>query len=203
MDGIAYLSHSATFDGAGLVAVGGLDLGGLVLAVLALGVLTIVMLSTRRRLQKTRTPIPPPIRERIESMQRERAITRDVDHVMLELDELSRQVHGRLDTKMAKLEAVIRDADQRIAQLERLEREGLTGRRFEVTLDAERPADPPVGATPAEDGRHAEVFELAEQGLTPVDIAQRVGKTAGEIELILALQRTRDSVKSASHAPSA
>ncbi len=189
------------FDSSALVGVGGLDLGGVALAVLALCGLTIVMLSTRRRLNKSRTPVPPPMRERIESMQRERVATRDIEQIMLELDELSRQVHGRLDTKLARLEVVIHDADQRIARLEQLERAEATGTRFEVTLGAEQPVDSPGGVSPTEDNRHAAVFELAEQGLTSVGIAQRVGKTTGEVELILALQRTKDSIESASRTP--
>jgi hypothetical protein len=40
----------------------------------------------------------------------------------------------------------------------------------------------------AVDPRHAEVYRLADQGQTPQQIAQRLGRPSGEIELILALR---------------
>ena len=41
---------------------------------------------------------------------------------MIELEQMSRKIGGQLDTKAAKLEVLIRQADERIARLERLAR---------------------------------------------------------------------------------
>jgi hypothetical protein len=39
------------------------------------------------------------------------------------------------------------------------------------------------------DPLHRKVYDLADQGLTPVDIARRIEKPTGQVELILALRR--------------
>ena len=55
------------------------------------------------------------------------------------------------------------------------------------------PADPPEpGAetrrVPSTDPRHAEVYALADEGRSPAEIAARLDRPNGEIELILALR---------------
>ncbi len=107
---------------------------------------------------------------------------------MLELDQLSRQVHGRLDTKLVRLDTLIRDADQRIEKLSRLEGASGGGAVLELTLDEEVPPDPGAAATHVDDGQHGSIYELADDGLSPVDIARRVGRPTGEVELILSLR---------------
>ena len=100
---------------------------------------------------------------------------RDLQALIVELHELSRKINADIDTRFAKLEAAMRDADRRIATLTRLTRK--TGQ-----------ASPPPEDTADPDLRHAIVYELADSGLKPVDIARRLGKTPGEIELILNLR---------------
>jgi hypothetical protein len=41
------------------------------------------------------------------------------------------------------------------------------------------------------DDRHAAIYRLADGGLSPAQIGQEVGKTTGEVELILALRRAK------------
>jgi DNA-binding NarL/FixJ family response regulator len=38
------------------------------------------------------------------------------------------------------------------------------------------------------DPRHAQVYDLADEGLSPPEIARQLGRPSGEIELILALR---------------
>src|SRR5687767_8058912 len=102
-------------------------------------------------------------------------IRRDMDLLMVELQELSRRISAEIDTRFAKLEAAIRDADRRIAVLNRLSRSA-----------ADRPDD---GMKSDFDARHGVVYELADAGFSPIEIARDLGKTPGEIELILNLRK--------------
>jgi hypothetical protein len=154
--------------------------------------LTILMLSTRRKLRDHQQRTHPTARERFTELEREVKTTRNVEEVMLELDQLSRQIHGRLDTKFAKLEAIIRDADQRIAELSRLLRASSGGAAFDVTVEATGADEPPPdSSSECADHPRAAVYRLAESGLSPSQIAEKVGKPLGEVELILALQRAK------------
>lgn len=107
------------------------------------------------------------------SLSAEERIRRDLDALMVELQELSRRTNAEIDTRFAKIEVVIRDADQRIATLNRLTRKG--GKK-----SAEAPDEP--------DLRHQIVYELADAGMNPIQIAKELGKTPGEVELILNLR---------------
>jgi hypothetical protein len=104
-------------------------------------------------------------------------LRRDLESLIVELQELSRKISAEIDTRFAKLEAAMRDADRRIAALNRLSRE----------------TDQSDGASTAtadeEDERYAVVYELADAGKTPVEIALDLGKTPGEVELILNLRK--------------
>ena len=50
------------------------------------------------------------------------------------------------------------------------------------------PRDPHRAATPSAEDRHRPVYALADEGLSAVEIAQRLGQRVGEIELILNLR---------------
>lgn len=172
-----------------------------ILALLAaIGGLTIVMLSTRRRVGNAQRTAGPAVRDQFVRMTNTTRAARDVEDVMAELDSLSRQIHGRIDTKLARLEKLIRDADRRITVLQGLH-DAETQKRVpsvEVTLEQAEPGENATHNRTTHD-RHAEVaFRLADDGLPIVDIAQRLGRTPGEIELMLALRRTRQEATSGS-----
>lgn len=239
------------------------DAGGLlssqaVIAGMAIAGTILVMRATRKnwtRSKRSAQQSIEPTRERFAKLKVEKAATRDLEDAMYELDQLSRQVHGRLDTKFAKLEMVIRDADERIDKLSRLVRSAAGTQTLDVTLeeedphvtvprDATRDSSPPISrgnrelnvrdeidAEPptadrtapsksealqdaatddaatddaaADDAAavhadtHAELFRLDASGLSPVEIAQRIGRTAGEVELILSLRRTQQQAAGA------
>lgn len=161
--------------------------------------LTLVMISTRRRIRASRADVGPSARETYRRLSHEAETKRDLEAVMLELDQLARQTMGRLDTKFAKLEAVVRDADQRIATLTRLLREPGNDPPLDLTVADE--ATPGAGQGPAAsrasvEPRHAAVYQLADTGMSAIDIARELDRTGGEIELILSLRRTRQTVAS-------
>lgn len=167
--------------------------------------LTILIASTSRRVRKNR-------REERQTVQRQPQVTeqpastvRDVEQVMTELDRLSREVHERLDAKIAKLERLIRDADGRIARLSS-EVNGTSDGRLDVTLDEESPerdwsanagslergSEPPSRTAAA--SQHAALYRLADEGLSTTEISKRTGRLAGEVELILSLRRVAKTV---------
>ncbi len=171
-----------------LMIAAGITTGQIVGLVLAGFLLTIVMLSTHRRTRKSRALSGRSVAERYRNLKDERAATRDIDQVMLDLDRLSRDIQARFDTRLARLECLIRDADQRIAQLSRCAPETEGAASFDVTLDDEQPTAPEGAATTNAAGHHA-VYRLADDGLSNIEIAERVGRPHGEVELILGLRR--------------
>lgn len=112
--------------------------------------------------------------------QHQQQVRQDVESLIVELDELARKINAQIDTRFAKLEAVIRDADRRIATLERLANQ------------ADQAARPRPAPTSANDAQHAVVYELADAGKTPIEIARQLGRTPGEVELILNLRAPGD-----------
>ncbi len=175
----------------------GFGIGQLIMLVAAVIGLTVLMRSTLRRSRRTQQASAPSVRERYASLEKRNEAKRDLEHVMLELDQLARQVHGRLDTKFAKLETVIRDADERIDKLSRLVRAAKGRPGIDVTLEHENPFEPPAAPPREHDDPHAAIYRLAEGGGSAVEIAQEVGKTTGEVELVLALRKTREQARQA------
>jgi len=118
------------------------------------------------------------------------AVSRDIEDIMRELDELARKIQGRLDARLAAIESLVHDADQRIQELSRLVRmsQGAPG------VDLVLPAEDPQGSLPLQaesNPLHDSVFRLSEAGMSPIEIAREVSRPTGEIELILSLRRAR------------
>ena len=137
------------------------------------------------------------------SMSRQRSVEREMSNLLVELSEMARQVTAQLDTRSTKLELLMREADEKIETLRALqnsapsspapatvpvfrqsaaERDALM-QPFEASTLLSSPPEPQI------DPRHAEIYALADQGRTPVDIATHLGRPSGEIELILALRQ--------------
>ncbi len=110
------------------------------------------------------------------SLAQQRSVERQMQNVLVELSDMARQISSQLDTRAAKLEALIKDADEKISQLK------------SASLQTPVPVPPPAIELPP-DPRHADVYALADQGRAPPDIARQLNRPSGEIELILALRR--------------
>jgi DNA-binding NarL/FixJ family response regulator len=91
-----------------------------------------------------------------------------------------------LDTRAAKLDALIREADEKIAALTDL-RNRTNGTQLGDQVPPNEPAPPKPNPYDA-DPRHLEVYTLADQGQSPSQIAGQLNRPNGEIELILALR---------------
>ncbi|CAN5568138.1 hypothetical protein BH09PLA1_BH09PLA1_04550 [soil metagenome] len=133
------------------------------------------------------------------SMAQHRAVERQMSNLLVELSEMARTVSAGLDTRSAKLEALLDAADQRIETLRALNHSESAGAsslpasslltspdaaRFEPIHDASTTVVPP----PRVEQRHVEIYAMSDQGRSAHDIAAALGQPTGEIELILALR---------------
>jgi len=173
------------------------DLTSLLFVALAVVVLTLVMRSTGKRVQQSRANQDASAGERYQELQEQSKAMRDVGDVMLELDKLARHVQGQLDTRFVKLETVIRDADKRIETLNNLLSNTKQKPSLDITLESETPFDQPIiesnspVASNLENDRYSSIYRLSDEGFSAEEIAHKVDQTTGEVELILALKKTK------------
>ncbi|MFN4244140.1 MAG: hypothetical protein ACK4PI_12995 [Tepidisphaerales bacterium] len=173
-------------------------------AILATGY---VYLKARRKSRRDPLAGPPPF----SSLAAQRRVESQMTQLLVELEKMARQMNAQLDTRAAKLEELIRQADERLAALEQAER-SLAERRSTPVLRL-RPADgadvslgPPgegeSGVAEEEafpspipiDPRHAQVCRLADEGRDVHEIARELRLPAGEVQLILKLcQRAKSA----------
>jgi hypothetical protein len=119
------------------------------------------------------------------SLSQQRAVERQMQNLLVELSEMSRQISAQLDTRAAKLEVLISQADERIAALRRAGDGAAEPPPADTAHPESQPESPPQ---PQIDPRHAEVYSLADEGRDANEIATALGRPRGEIELILALR---------------
>lgn len=160
---------------------------GLIGLAVAAGIYVLVLRPMRRKKDPLeRSPVPS-------SLAQQRAVEREMSNLLVELSEMARQMTAQLDTRAARLETLIKQADDRLAALQA----GVTS----PPAPAEGRGSPasngngmhgagetPPPAPPAIDPRHGAVYALADQGRSLLEIAQELGRPTGEIELILALR---------------
>lgn len=124
----------------------------------------------------------------------------ELRQLVADADELTVRLADAADTRTAELEKLIARADERIARLE----------RAMAVLGAHVAEDVPLSAPSNSGARHAagsiqaltppadpdveaefrrEVFTLADEGCGALEIARRVGRPQGQVELMLGLRR--------------
>ncbi len=160
----------------------------------------IVYVASRRQ----RNPEPElkgPRRQSKESAAEVKSLQGDLGLLIGELESLSARLSAEAESREAKLQELIARADERIATLQSQANAPVAGR----TLGQIATGTPSLGPMPTlrslvapasnmqiapsvTDDRHRAVYSLADEGLTAVEIAQRTGQRAGEIELILNLR---------------
>lgn len=174
-------------------------------------VLFIFVIINMRRRRRPLDGSPRQYRREIESAAETGAgLRNDLDQLMIQLEELSRRINSQVETRFAKLEQTIADADRRIAALRILidaSQGGTTGHSRSADApppDPGRTGDGPTGqsaaaATAPETTpileRHGVVYQLADRGLSAVDIAKELGRRPGEVELILNLRGASDPIE--------
>jgi hypothetical protein len=100
---------------------------------------------------------------------------------------------AQMETRSAKLELLLKEADDKIAQLRALSGhsqngDGQPGSQAPAPTVSTQPAAP--APQTANDPRYEQIYALASQGQSVSQIAREVGMPSGEIELILAFWRT-------------
>jgi hypothetical protein len=107
------------------------------------------------------------------------------------LYETFRELHARLETKIAVLNALIEEADRKIAELRPQFSRGAPG----GSVGGDNPVVVDPDEAGGDDGPAAagfeEIYRLADLGMTPAAISRKLDQPAGEIELILRLRRFR------------
>jgi TolA-binding protein len=123
--------------------------------------------------------------EQIERNRKLRGMQGQLEQLMVEIEEMARRVSAQLDNKAVRLEKLLDEAELKIAELQRLE-EG-------ATPPARTTVQPPPEAAPAPSGSDPTaqaVYDLADRGYSPLDIAQQLDEQPGKVELILALRQS-------------
>ncbi len=167
-------------------------------------VATFMMLIMIRRGRRPTVGAREQAQQKMSELRDQTEIRDSMDKLLVRLEEYSREVNGQLDTKFVRLEQVIQDADDRIARLQsvigehdkRLGRLVATRRKLrprsepkkQISVDSSEAAVAPSGDANSADPRYKNVYDLADAGSSPIDIAERLGIPAGEIELILNLR---------------
>jgi hypothetical protein len=172
---------------------------------IAVGVMTLLYIAFIRPLRNAKKKDPM---ERAahggaggSSLAQQRAIEREMSNLLVEYEQMIRRMTAGLDTRSAKLELLIREAEGMIGALKSATATAAAGGPTGAAVSPDLPAlpspaeplseprsvakaDVPLGPDP----RYAEVYHLADGGQAPREIARRLGRPHGEIELILALR---------------
>jgi hypothetical protein len=105
------------------------------------------------------------------------SVPTEVGSLQADMNELAERLASELDRKADRLERLLALAEARCIELQRLEAARPEPRSIEPR------------ARPSADTQHREVYELADMGLSHVEIAQRLERPTGQVELILNLRR--------------
>lgn len=160
------------------------------LAIVAV-VTTFSLIAASRRRQRG---VPSPrayVREHLTAIKEEKAVRSDLADIMIQLQQVAREINAQLDAKFRRLERCICEADERIDRLSRIKR-GAEGQPvLDVTVCDE--SSVPVDRVRPTDGElnRGEIFDMADRGLSAVEIADETHKPVGEIELMIALRRRK------------
>src|SRR3954471_23815949 len=70
------------------------------------------------------------------SLSQERSVERQMQNLLVELSEMTRRMSAQIDTRAAKLESLIKEADERIAMLKRIDGESLKDEPLRTTVES-------------------------------------------------------------------
>lgn len=167
-------------------------------ALMAFGVLVLVMIMIRmlkRNLSRNTPSREGTPRERIERIRAEASARSPTESFQADAEELTRRLGAILDNKAARLELLIEEADDRLAKLDRAcMGASVQTRAVEHDAGGFRAPEPVRAAAPKApetqvDPTQRQIYDLADAGLGPVEIAQRLDQPIGQVELILNLRR--------------
>lgn len=162
-------------------------------AVLGLIVMAGLYVTVVRPMMRKKDPLDRPTG--MQGLSQQRAVERQMQNLLVELSEMARQITAQIDTRAAKLEQLMREADGKIAELKAATERGEPSNAASAALQSLMAASTAYqgnassgSALEETDPRHAEIYALADQGRDAYEIAAQLGRPRGEVELILALR---------------
>ncbi len=173
--------------------------------------ITTFLFSRIARRKRNATPSVLTPHEQLERLRQARGMRGDLEELMVEIEQMAKRMGAHLDAKSVRLEHLLAQADQRIAQLQTLQKqqadkpaagdvaEASTSSAALVAEQAGRSQaasheQPASAAAPAaveqlpEDPLARKVYALADSGQSAPQIARHLQEHVGKIELILALR---------------
>jgi hypothetical protein len=136
------------------------------------------------------------------TLTQQKSIERQMESLLVEFSNMARQMSAQLDTRSAKLELLIKEADQKLAELKAAvgtPNDNAAGhaaaevalQRLPLPSTADAPlfhVPVPSASVPRSESPHANIYALADRGRSPHEIARELERPDGEVELILALR---------------
>jgi hypothetical protein len=116
-------------------------------------------------------------------------VARVADDLEVKLYNTFRELNARLENKIHVLNDLVTESEAKIRRLEQLAAKSRPGETPAV-INIE-PSSQSSPAPPSE--RFAEIYQMADRGMTPTEISQRVDQPIGEVQLILGLRKRRKS----------
>ena len=177
--------------------------------VLILGILLILislMMSMKKRRNKSASRVTA--HEHLDRLKNKHAVKNDLETLMVEIEELGKRLSHQIDAKTIALERLLDEAELRITQLSSLtspenpapapakpsifqsQMENSTANPT-ATHPVQAASTPPVTTKQMAKTDFIRIYQLADAGNSPQQIAQEVGEHIGKIELILALRKQK------------
>jgi hypothetical protein len=169
------------------------------LLVVGLAVIGLIILLSLRNRAARRGPQKAQAPARLAMLNPDEPPQQDFSALKADLYDTARDLTARMNHRAKQLEQLIADADDRIARLERLQPPDPVPRpaapaRPKPQIEPLR-AEPVRAAHPAAraeslDPLTRSVYQLADHGCSPVEIARELNEQTGKVELILALRNS-------------
>lgn len=121
-----------------------------------------------------------------------KALQKSIAALLEQLKLESTQVSTQLEARFVEARELLAALDKRLEEMRQLSTRATVRRRMSLNTASNPTTDhSPSGEAPSQisNPRHQEIYELADDGLSPVAIAQRTGFAEGEVELILGLRQ--------------
>ncbi len=157
------------------------------------GVLLITMsMMMGIRKKRRRSQARGTTRDRVEELKQRHEVRGDLEQLMVEIEQLAKRFGAQLDAKTVQMERLIDEADGKIRELKQLGQARQDAPQiYTPQPSSPKPQDPALSDPPSpDDVLKRSVYDLAEQGHDPAEIARRLDEHVGKIELILALRKS-------------
>ncbi len=147
------------------------------------------------RSRKKRSATQTTARDHVDRARQKQGVRDELEALMVDINRMARDLGAQLDAKIVRIEKALRDADQRITQLEALQ-DALAHPHTHTQASTPSHTEDHHAGLSTSSHHHAhqadpltrEVYALADQGIGPHDIAEQLGEHIGKVELILALR---------------